>query len=99
MFLDVLWPAYNVPKLLLKTPLPDEFILAAFVTLLFAYMPYYLWVPATIPADIKFSTCNFETPSVFPTPSANPNNFLLPKLNVPFTDTAPLLVVMIALVD
>ena len=38
-------------------------------------------------------------PSVFAVPSAIPNNFLFPRDKVPFTDTAPDDVVMIAFVD
>ena len=39
------------------------------------------------------------TPSVLAVPFATPNNFLFPSDKVPFTDTAPLLVVIIAFVD
>jgi len=56
LFLEVLCPAYNVSKLLLKTPFPEELRFVAAVKLLYAYIPYYLYVAATIPADIKFST-------------------------------------------
>jgi hypothetical protein len=99
LLLDVLWPAYNVPRLLENIPLLAGLRLVAAVKLLYAYIPYYLYVAVTIPADINDSTCNFDTPSVFATPSANPSNLRFPNDNVPFTDTAPDDVVMIAFVD
>ena len=57
LFLAVLCPPYNVPKLLLNIPLDVGLKLVAAVKLLYAYMPYYLYVAVTIPDDIKFSTC------------------------------------------
>ena len=56
-------------------------------------------VYTTVYLNNKFYTYNKLTPSVLAVPSATPNNFRLPKDKVPFTDTAPLLVVIIAVVD
>ena len=84
---------------MLNTLLPLEFRLVAAVKLLYAYIPYYRCVPAVIPADIKLCTYDKLTPSVEAAPFAMPNNFLLPKLKVPLTDTDPDDVVIIAFVD